>query len=78
MTIHPVANVIVVDHSSLVVLPDKITANDAAILPAVALVSWLALVENTGVTDQSIVLLHDAGSCMPISFIFFLSIINFI
>ena len=57
-----VADIVVVDQTSIVALPNNLIDNDAAALPITSLAAWCALLETTRITDTSTVLLHDAGS----------------
>ena len=51
------------DQSSIVPLPDNVSDRDVVTLPIASLVPWLALVENSKISDSSTVLLLGAGSC---------------
>jgi len=52
-----------VDQSSIVPLPGNVSDRDVVTLPIASLVPWLALVENSKISDSSTVLLLGAGSC---------------
>jgi len=59
---------VVVDEKAVTSLPDSVSTVGAACLPAVVLPAWVGLVEVGRIEKDSIVLVHDALSRMPLIF----------
>ena len=68
----PLVNIVLAKQKSLVHVPDDIAETDIAALPSATLVAWMALVESSKISSESIVLLHDAGSREYTCFIYIL------
>jgi hypothetical protein len=58
-----ITDIVVVDQTSIIALPENLIDSDAAALLITILPAWYALLETTRITDKSTVLIHDAGSC---------------
>ena len=56
------ADVLVVPHDTVVVLPKGISAVDAAALPVEFLSAWMGLVSRASISASSTVLVHDGTS----------------
>ena len=60
---------VVVDQKAVISLPESVSVADAVSLPTAILSAWVGLVEVGGIGGNSIVMVHDALSRMPLLFL---------